>query len=197
MVKIYTRTGDNGETSLLAGRRVRKSDLRIEAIGSIDECNATLGVVRMELTRSGVAPEALDELLAQVQHRLFDIGAELAMPPSALPSTGTLSAADVAALERAIDGHEATLAPLRSFILPGGSASAAQLHLARCVCRRAERRLVELADSEPVREELLGYLNRLGDLLFVLARVANQANRMPDVLWQHGAGAGAMGREEK
>ena len=193
MAKIYTRTGDTGETSLLGGRRVRKDDLRIEAIGSVDEVNAALGVVRMELTRSGIAPIGFDELLAQVQHRLFDLGAELAMPPAAGAGICTLSDADAGALEAAIDGQEANLAPLRVFILPGGSAAAAHLHLARCVCRRAERRLVELAAAEPVRSQVLRYLNRLGDLLFVLARAANQANRVPDVTWEQRAGSGERG----
>ena len=187
MAKIYTRTGDTGETSLLGGRRVRKDDLRVEAIGCVDEANATLGVVRVELARSGIAPTGFDGLLAQIQHRLFDVGAELATPPSAGGGTGTLSASDVAALEEAIDGQEAHLAPLRAFILPGGCPAAAHLHLARCVCRRAERRLVELATSQPIRGELLRYVNRLGDLLFVLARAVNQSNRVPDVTWERGA----------
>ena len=193
MAKIYTRTGDTGETSLLGGRRVRKDDLRIETIGSVDEVNAALGVVRMELTRSGIAPIGLDELLAQVQHRLFDLGAELAMPPAAGAGICTLSDADASVLEAAIDGQEANLAPLRTFILPGGSAAAAHLHLARCVCRRAERRLVELAAADPVRSQLIRYVNRLGDLLFVLARAANQANRVPDVTWEQRAGSGERG----
>jgi cob(I)alamin adenosyltransferase len=183
MAKIYTRTGDTGETGLLAGRRVRKDDVRIEAIGSMDEVNAALGVVRVELSRSGIAPIGLDALLADIQHRLFDIGAELAMPAGATGGTTTLSDSDVTALEAAIDAHEATLAPLREFILPGGFPAASQLHLARCDCRRAERRLVELAATEPVRGEILRYVNRLSDLLFVLARVVNQTNRVPDVVW--------------
>jgi cob(I)alamin adenosyltransferase len=195
MAKIYTRTGDTGDTSLLGGRRVRKDDLRIEAIGSVDEVNATLGVVRVELTRSGITPAGLDELLAEVQHRLFDVGAELAMPSTAAAGTGTLSDADVAALETAIDGQDANLAPLRAFILPGGSPAAAHLHVARCVCRRAERRLVEFAAAQPVRGEMLRYVNRLGDLLFVLARAVNQANRVPDVRWEQGAGSRGQGEK--
>jgi cob(I)alamin adenosyltransferase len=188
MAKIYTRTGDTGETSLLGGRRVRKDDLRVEAIGSMDEVNAALGVARMELGRSGIAPAGLDELLAQIQHRLFDLGAELAIPPTTGRDAGTISDTDVTALENAIDSQEAHLPPLRAFILPGGSPAAAQLHLARCVCRRAERRLVELAIAEPVRGEILRYINRLGDLLFVLARAVNQSNRVPDVTWERGSG---------
>jgi cob(I)alamin adenosyltransferase len=187
MAKIYTRTGDCGETSLLASRRVRKDDPRIEAIGSVDEVNAALGLVRMELTRSGIAPTGLDDLLSGVQHRLFDMGAELAAPAGG--NSAVLGDADVNELETAIDKYDATLAPLRAFILPGGFPAAAQLHLARCVCRRAERRLVELSSSnEVVRGDLLRYVNRLGDLLFVLARAVNQANRVPDVVWQQRAG---------
>ncbi len=188
MAKIYTRTGDAGDTSLLGGNRARKDAPRIEAIGSIDETNAALGVVRLELSRSGVAPAGLDVLLAQLQHRLFDLGAELAAPGATARSMSTISDADIAALESEIDRYDAGLEPLRTFILPGGSAAAAQLHFARCVCRRAERRLVELAASEPVRGELLRYVNRLSDLLFVLARATNQANRVPDVKWEQRAG---------
>jgi cob(I)alamin adenosyltransferase len=184
MVKIYTRTGDAGETGLLGGVRVRKDALRIEAIGSVDETNAALGVVRVELSRSGVAPEGMDDLLARIQHRLFDVGAELAAADGSARAMSAIDAGDVAALEAEIDRHEAKLAPLRAFILPGGAAAAAQLHYARCVCRRAERRLVELAAAEAVRVELLKYLNRLGDLLFVMARVVNAANRAPDVVWE-------------
>jgi cob(I)alamin adenosyltransferase len=184
MAKIYTRTGDMGETSLLGGKRVAKCDPRIEAIGSIDESSAALGVVRVELQRSGVAPVGLDELLTQIQHRLFDLGGQLAMTDQSVHNVSGLSDADVAVLEAEIDRCDATLEPLREFILPGGSAAAAQLHVARGVCRRAERRLVELANVEHVSGELIRYVNRLSDLLFVLARVANQANRIPDVTWK-------------
>jgi cob(I)alamin adenosyltransferase len=187
MAKIYTRTGDTGETSLFAGGRVRKDDPSIEAIGSVDEVNAALGVVRVELSRSGIAPAGIDEVLAEIQHRLFDIGAELAAPAARTGGPGTLSNGDVAALEAAIDRQEAALSPLRAFIVPGGSPAAAQLHWARCVCRRAERRLVELAARKLVRGEVLRYINRLSDLLFVLARGVNQANRVPDVEWKQGA----------
>jgi cob(I)alamin adenosyltransferase len=188
MVKIYTRTGDGGETSLLGGERVRKDDLRIETIGGVDEINAALGVVRVELTRSGVAPEGVDAILAKAQHTLFNLGAELAARSTTQSRAVSLSDADVAGLETTIDGCEAGLEPLRAFILPGGAAAAAQLHMARCICRRSERRLVELAATEQVRGELVRYLNRLSDLLFVLARVVNKANRMPDVVWQQGEG---------
>jgi cob(I)alamin adenosyltransferase len=183
-MKIYTRTGDDGETSLLGGERVRKDDLRIETIGSVDETNAALGVVRVELLRSGVAPKGVDAILAKSQHTLFNLGAELAARSSTQARAAIVSDADVAELEAAIDDYEAGLEPLRAFILPGGAAAAAQLHMARCICRRSERRLVELATHEQVRGELVRYLNRLSDLLFVLARVVNKANRMSDVIWQ-------------
>lgn len=184
MAKIYTRTGDDGETSLLGGRRVRKDDLRIETIGAVDELNAVLGVVRMELSRCGIAPPGVDQLIGEIQHRLFDLGAELAATPADQPRPGALSDADVAELESAIDHYETQLEPLRAFILPGGSPAASQLHLARCVTRRCERRLVQLTALELVRGEVLRYLNRLSDLLFVLARAVNHANRVPDIIWQ-------------
>lgn len=186
MANIYTRTGDTGETALFGSGRVRKDEVRVEAMGTVDELNAALGVARMELARSGTAPADLDSLLAQLQHRLFDLGAELATPRPAERGTNLVNDSHVAALETAIDRYEAQLEPLREFILPGGVPAAAQLHLARCVCRRAERRLVQLMSGEPVRGELLRYLNRLSDLLFVLARAVNRANGAPDVTWQRG-----------
>jgi cob(I)alamin adenosyltransferase len=184
MAKIYTRVGDAGETVLLGGGRVRKDDVRIDAMGSVDELNAQIGVVRMELARGGVASPTFDDLLAQIQHHLFDLGAELATPDPAAYGTNLLREAHVAALEREIDGYDAALQPLQAFILPGGSPTAAQLHLSRCVCRRAERQLVALAAMAPVRGEALRFVNRLSDLLFVLARVANKAGGTPDVTWE-------------
>ena len=184
MAKIYTRAGDEGETALYGGGRVRKDDRRIEAIGAVDELNAALGVVRMELARGGTAPAGLDERLAGVQNRLFDLGAELATRRPDECGTNLIRNDHVLALEAEIDRQDAGLEPLKTFILPGGSAAAAHLHVARGVCRRAERRLVELAAAETLRPEPLCYLNRLGDLLFVLARAANRANRVPDVIWQ-------------
>jgi cob(I)alamin adenosyltransferase len=135
MAKIYTRTGDEGETSLLGGRRVRKDDLRIEAIGSVDEVNAALGIVRVELARSDVAPENLDQEIGEIQHRLFDLGAELAVPSGSEVRPGAIGEANVAQLESLIDRYEAELEPLRAFILPGGTPAASQLHVARCDCR--------------------------------------------------------------
>ena len=189
MAKIYTRTGDAGDTGLFAGGCVRKDNPRIEAIGSIDETNAAIGVVRMELSRGGTAPEGLDDVLSEVQHRLFDLGAELAMPQPTKKSEGFLSDTDVTALEVAIDQYDAHLEPLKQFILPGGCPSAAQLHLARGICRRCERQLVALVAAAPVRREVIAYINRLSDLLFVLARAANKAHGVADVKWQRGRGS--------
>ena len=162
--------------------------MRIEAIGSVDEVNAALGVVRVELSRSGVAPENLDQEIGEIQHRLFDLGAELAATSASETRAGSLGEAHVAQLESLIDRYEAQLEPLRAFILPGGSPAASQLHVARCDCRRCERRLVQLAAVEPVRGEVLQYINRLSDLLFVLARAVNRANRVPDVIWEQRRG---------
>jgi cob(I)alamin adenosyltransferase len=193
MAKIYTRTGDAGETSLFASGRVRKDDARIEAIGTIDELNAAVGVARMELARGGTAPVGLEELLGRLQHLLFELGADLAMPGTGAgiqqnqfcrdEPAGRIDESHVVFLEAEIDRYDAQLAPLKEFILPGGCPSAAALHFARCVCRRAERRLVELGEAQSVRPQVLPFVNRLSDLLFVLARAANQANRVADVAW--------------
>ncbi len=176
--RIYTRTGDAGETGLIGGRRVPKDHPRVEAYGAVDELNAHLGAARA-LARGG----QVATLLGEVQHRLFDLGAELATPPARSAPAG-VRAEDVAALERAIDRYQQRLPPLRAFVLPGGTPLAASLHVARTVCRRAERRVVALSRAEPVRAEVLAYLNRLSDLLFVLARAANRAAGRPDVVWQ-------------
>jgi len=180
-MKIYTKTGDAGQTGLFGGPRVRKDDPRIEAYGAVDELNATLGLARTESL-----PPEIDELLARVQNELFDLGAELATPDPAAHGTATLGPTHIAALEGAIDRHEATLRPLKEFILPGGTRGAAVLHVARTVCRQAERRLVTLSQTpnERVSPQLIVYLNRLGDLLFVLARAVNGAAGMPDVPWR-------------
>lgn len=186
MSKIYTRTGDAGDTVLFGGSRTRKDDVRVEAMGAVDELNAAIGVARMELARSGTSPAELESLLARVQHRLFDLGAELATPNSAGRGTDLVTDAHVTELETAIDRLEEALEPLREFILPGGAPAAAGLHLARCICRRAERRVVAFTAQEPVRGELLRYLNRLSDMLFVAARAVNRANGSADVTWQRG-----------
>ena len=178
-MKIYTKTGDAGDTGLFGGPRVRKDCARIEAYGTVYELNAVLGMARAEALTSDV-----DLLMARVQNELFELGAELATPDAQDKKTATLSEANVAALERAIDEHEALLAPLKQFILPGGTRGAALLHLARTVCRRAERRVITLAASEAVAATPVVYLNRLSDLLFVLARSVNQAAGRADVPWQ-------------
>lgn len=183
MSKIYTRAGDEGETGLFGGSRVRKDDPRVEAMGTIDELNAALGVVRADLARGADVLAELDSVLAQVQHRLFDMGAELATREPNGHTVSRLSDRDITGLEEVIDRYENQLPPLREFILPGGAAAAAQMHFARSVCRRAERRLVTLMDCEPVRGELLRYLNRLSDLMFVAARLVNQAEGVADVKW--------------
>jgi cob(I)alamin adenosyltransferase len=169
-MSIYTRTGDQGETDLLGGARVPKDALRPEVCGTLDELNALLG-----LARSYPLSESVQSLAGQLQSDLFRVGAEVtAADPGAL-AAARIGPADVAALEQAIDQCEAQLPPLRSFILPGGSQPAGVMHLARAVCRRAERRLVTLARNEPaaVSADLLAYVNRLSDLLFVLARTVN------------------------
>lgn len=178
-MKIYTKTGDRGDTGLFGGPRVRKDDPRIEAYGTVDELNAVLGLARCE-----PLGRPLDDLLATLQNELFDLGAELATPDPQRMGTRTIAAGHVARLEAAIDQHETTLEPLKAFILPGGTRSAALLHLARTVCRRAERRLISLADREPISADLIVYLNRLSDLLFVLARSANHAANITDVPWK-------------
>jgi cob(I)alamin adenosyltransferase len=191
-MKIYTKTGDAGETGLFAGPRVRKDDLRIEAYGTVDELNAVLGLARSQ--GSGTAqqnaaeklPMEIGELLARIQHTLFDLGAELATPDPKARGTSFVTPQEIERLENAIDTYEAKLPPLKTFILPGGTAGAAWLHLARTVCRRAERRVVSLADreGEKLSPQLVVYLNRLSDLLFVLARTSNQAAGEADMPWE-------------
>jgi cob(I)alamin adenosyltransferase len=183
--RIYTRTGDAGETALGDGGRVPKHAPRVESYGSVDELNATLGLVRLH------AEGATDAGLARVQNDLFDLGADLATPGFETDAQAPrpqlrIVAAQVARLEAEIDAMNAALSPLRSFVLPGGTALAAHLHLARTVCRRAERVTVALAGLEPVNPEAVRYLNRLSDWLFVAARVANDRGAA-DVLWVPGA----------
>lgn len=172
--RIYTRTGDDGSTGLAANARVQKDDARIEAMGEVDELNSVLGLLLTE-----TLPQDARILLVRIQHRLFDLGGELAMP-----DYQTLGAAETAALEAAIDRWNETLPPLREFILPGGSPGGARCHMARTVCRRAERRLVRLHHIAPQRPELMRYLNRMSDLLFVLARVLNREAGMEVIYWQ-------------
>ena len=173
--KIYTRTGDQGDTGLGDGTRVPKDHGRVEAFGTVDELNSVLGLL---LTHE--LPEPVRACLVEVQHRLFDLGGELSIPGHVM-----LEEASVTELEQILDGFNAALPPLKEFILPGGTAAAATCHLARAVCRRAERRLVSLLREEEVNPVAVRYLNRLADLLFVMARHLNQAAGVPDVLWRH------------
>jgi cob(I)alamin adenosyltransferase len=184
--RIYTRTGDDGTTALGTGERRKKYDLRIAAYGTVDELNAAIGLARLHATQ---AP-AIDAVLARVQNDLFDLGADLCSPDKGKGPQGarlTVTDLQVGRLEQEIDAFNANLAPLRSFILPGGTPGAAHLHLARTVCRRAERLVVELADKsgESVSPAVVKYLNRLSDLLFVTSRALND-NGAQDVLWVPG-----------
>lgn len=177
-MKIYTKTGDKGETGLFGGTRISKASERVSSYGEVDELNSVLGLVRLH-----PIDEERDELLASVQGELFTLGAELAARAGKDIGMPLVGDAQVDAIERAIDRAEEELEPLKSFVLPGGSPAAAHLHHARTVCRRAERSIVLLAQQEPVRPEVLRYLNRLSDLLFVLARLANHRANVPDVPW--------------
>lgn len=179
-MKIYTKTGDMGSTGLFGGPRVSKDDDRIEAYGTVDELNAALGIAR-----AADLPADIDEQLSNIQSELFSIGAELATPDPDAFNVRIIGNEHIARLESEIDAHEASLQPLKHFILPAGSAAAAHLHLARSICRRAERRVVTLVrrHEASVSEELLIYLNRLGDLLFVLSRVANSRAGVEEVKW--------------
>jgi len=184
--KIYTRTGDDGTTALGSGERRKKYDLRIAAYGMLDEVNAALGIARLHTG----ADAGLDAALARIQNDLFDLGADLCTPGKGRGPGGarlTVTDKQVTWLESEIDRLNAELQPLRSFVLPGGSAAAAYLHLARTMCRRAERLIAELKDKadESVTPEVLKYVNRLSDFLFVAARYANDKGA-GDVLWQPG-----------
>jgi cob(I)alamin adenosyltransferase len=183
--RIYTRTGDKGDTALGTGKRVAKYDPRIEAYGTVDETNACVGVARLSTEGE------LDQMLARVQNDLFDLGADLCVPDDGSEIAAKalrISDAQVERLEREIDRMNEKLQPLKSFVLPGGSAAAANLHVARTVCRRAERLIVKLAESEIVSVSVIKYANRLSDFLFVAARFANLSHG--DVLWVPGANRG-------
>ncbi len=186
--RIYTRTGDDGTTALGSGERRPKYDLRIEAYGTVDETNAAIGVVRIHLKSAVGDSEIVDHMLARIQNDLFDLGADLAVPqrPDKAERLRVLST-QVARLEQDIDRLNADLTPLNSFVLPGGTAAAAHLHLARTICRRAERVMVELASrpDEPVTDAAIQYMNRLSDFLFVASRTLNDRGA-GDVLWVPG-----------
>jgi cob(I)alamin adenosyltransferase len=179
-MKIYTKTGDRGETGLFGGARVSKASTRVNAYGDVDELNSVLGVVCAHVQDTAQLTD-----LRRIQCDLFSVGAELAKNPDKDVDLGVplVSEADIERLERAIDACDRVLAPLKTFILPGGSMAAAFLHVARTTCRRAERLVVLLAQAESVRPELVRYLNRLSDLLFTLARAENQRAGIADVPW--------------
>ena len=178
-MKIYTKTGDAGDTSLFGGQRVPKDALRIEAYGTVDELNSVLGIVRADNHEPGI-----DAVLDHIQQSLFRVGADLATPRSSTASSvHRIAGDDAALLERHIDASEPHLAPLKHFILPGGSPVAARLHFARTVCRRAERAVVRLSRNEDIGDEIVVFLNRLSDLLFVLARLANARAEVRETPW--------------
>ncbi len=172
--KIYTRTGDDGTTGLGDGARVTKDDACIEALGTVDELNSLIGVLLCEVTTG-----PLMQTLTEIQHALFDLGGELS-----LPNHSAIKEQHVTDLEQALDALNADLSPLKEFILPGGARAAAVCHLARAVCRRAERRVASLSRARDLSPSVLRYLNRLSDLLFVMARSLNRAQGKPDVLWR-------------
>jgi cob(I)alamin adenosyltransferase len=178
MSRIYTRSGDQGETSLGDGTRVPKQSLRVAAYGTVDETNAAIGLARLH------AKGEIGAILARIQNDLFDLGADLAQARGKLAAIPRIGASQVARLEKEIDRIDRGLVPLKSFVLPAGTALAAGLHFARTVARRAERLVSDLAKTEAINPEALKYLNRLSDHLFVLAR---QANAKKDVLWKPGA----------
>ena len=173
--KIYTRTGDDGSTGLGDGSRVSKDSARVTAYGTVDEANSAIGMIL-----AGDIPEPVRQVLVTVQHQLFDLGGELCIPGHA-----AVTQADIAKLEQQLDGFNADLPPLKDFIRPGGGVAAAHCHLARTICRRAERETVTLSRLDAVRPEAIGYLNRLSDLLFVIARVLARASGHGEVLWNH------------
>ncbi len=174
--KIYTRTGDDGSTGLGDGSRTEKDSLRVEAIGAIDELNSFIGLLLAQ-----PLPPEISGFLSSIQHDLFDLGGEIC-----IPGQKTLTPDDITRLETSLDKYNKELAPLKEFILPGGSQQAALCHVARTICRRAERRLISLKREQYVSAQAISYLNRLSDLLFVLARFLNFSQGGDDVLWQPG-----------
>lgn len=183
-MKIYTKKGDSGQTSLFRGGRVSKDTIRVEAYGTVDELNSIIGWVR-----SAVSDTATDDLLARIQNDLFIIGADLATPQDSVKETDRvlrLRENSQLFLEQAIDRMESVLAPLKHFILPGGTPAAACVHVARTICRRAERRIVALSVNQAVNPAITVYVNRLSDFLFVTARYVNKLSNVPDRAWEKG-----------
>jgi cob(I)alamin adenosyltransferase len=184
--KIYTRTGDDGHTGLVGGARIKKNALRVSAYGEVDELNSHIGLCVTLCTQPSEA--TLKDKLTSIQNELFDMGSELACPPGAAHATiPTTTAPQVDRLEQWIDEVNTPLPTLQSFVLPGGTLLNAHLHIARCVCRRAERAVLTLHDSEPVNEHVRHYLNRLSDLLFVMSRAASALSGAKEFLWVPGA----------
>jgi cob(I)alamin adenosyltransferase len=190
ITRVYTRTGDRGETALVGGKRVPKDTPRIEAYGALDELNAVVGLARVfneERLRDGEAHRWLDDVLKRLQNQLFDLGSELATPAdAAYEGMYRVGEAEVRELERLIDHCQKELAPLKSFVLPGGGRIGAFLHQARTVCRRTEREILRLSRVEPLSEWPIKYVNRLSDLLFVLSRWAARRLGEPEYLWERG-----------
>ena len=195
ITKVYTRTGDAGQTRLAGGQQVWKDCLRVEAYGTVDELNASVGLVRAmnaDVAAKTVATTQLEEDLRWVQNKLFDVGSILATAPGqTFSNMPEVTAKDVTKLEEMIDRCQEELAPLKEFILPGGGKVSATLHQARTICRRAERICIRLSREEPVAAELNKYLNRLSDALFVLARWVSKTQGEPEFLWQRESGATA------
>ncbi|MBV9611950.1 MAG: cob(I)yrinic acid a,c-diamide adenosyltransferase [Acidobacteriaceae bacterium] len=191
--RIYTRTGDGGQTHLVGGQRVPKDDLRIDCYGTVDELNAFIGVARVTAGELATTHQRLADfpaILKRVQHELFNLGSILAtLPEDVHPKQPRVTDAEIEQLEREIDKANEELAPLRSFVLPGGSRLEAELHVCRTVCRRAERLLVRLAREQVVPSEAVRYLNRLSDALFVWSRWVNHALGAPETLWEPNASA--------
>ena len=179
-MKIYTRTGDDGNTGLYGGGRVPKDDLQIEAVGTLDELNALIGVCKPYLEKD---PSEMAEWFSRIQCWIFELSSEICIPRSNSYYKESVQQSDIEALETSIDVQEGELTPLRNFILPGGSLLAAHLHLARAVCRRSERVLLRLSRQHEIRKDILVFLNRLSDWLFVAARTANRLFQKEDVLW--------------
>lgn len=177
-MKIYTKTGDQGSTGLFGGERVLKDHIRIEAYGAVDELNSTLGSVAVAVNAQ------LQSQIMVIQNELFQLGAELATPNNKKCAVAPVGNSNIERLEKEIDAMEKSLRPLQNFILPGGSEGAARLHITRSVCRRAERRVISLHQVEPVRPEVIQYLNRLADYLFVCARFANFESKVADIDWK-------------
>ena len=188
--KVYTRTGDRGETALVGGHRVPKDSLRIEAYGSIDELNSIVGLARVfneESLDAGEAHRFLDEVLCQIQDELFDLGSELATPPEFFQQgMYRVGSGEIARLEKLMDKCQKDLEPLKSFILPGGGRVGAYLHQCRTVCRRAERDVLRLSRAEEINSDVIKYVNRLSDLFFVLSRWIAKQTGEPEYLWQRG-----------